>query len=125
MRVATLSSDPRGRRILPDSFPMHLSGLMKRLTEGIADAPGIRPLRMNRYERAFASNVHSNLFRGVYATYAEAEQSAPPGRPIGYDNSSSAKLYGDLTARIASHDYPMMLWLQRLIDQGVRNVFDV
>src|SRR5215471_1628225 len=121
---AYASNDPTCREILPDSFPMHLNGIMRRLKESLADAPGILPLRIRRYERAFAHNVHSNLFRGVYATYGEAAESAPRGRPVGYDNEGSAKLYGDLATRIASHDYPAMLWLQRLFDDGSKNLFD-
>jgi putative methyltransferase (TIGR04325 family) len=103
---------------------MQFKRILRRLTEGLADAPGIRQLRLGRYERMFARNVHANLFRGVYESYEEALRSAPTGRHLGYDNPGSAKLYERLIHRIAAYDYPVLLWLQRLFDERAKRVFD-
>jgi putative methyltransferase (TIGR04325 family) len=65
------------------------------------------------------------MFRGVFASFADAERSAPTVKALGYDNSDSAKLYDDLTKRIAAYDYPVLHWMGRLFEGGATRVFDL
>ena len=77
------------------------------------------------YERRFAGNRDANLFRGVYASFDEAQSSAPTGLPLGYDNPASAGMYLDRTRRTYPTDYPVMFWLQKLFAGGAKRVFDL
>ena len=75
-------------------------------------------------ERRFAQNSSENLFRGVFDSAEAATRSAPPTRPLGYDNPESAALYfGRMQHEL--YDYPAMFWLRRAFDAGLRSVFDV
>jgi putative methyltransferase (TIGR04325 family) len=78
-----------------------------------------------RYERHFAHNRSANLFRGVYATFDEAQASAPANRPVGYDNPASAALYMERTRRVYATDYPVLFWLQKLLGAGHTKLFDL
>ena len=92
----------------------------------IVGLPGIRPLFEAAYERRFARVTPSgNLYRGVFADFAQAGASAPSTRPLGYDNQASAGLYRDRTRRVYISDYPVMLWLGKLFDAGNASVFDL
>ena len=74
------------------------------------------------YAREFAANRDHNLFRGVYAGFAEAQAAAPATRPVGYDNDASSNLYAD---RLRLQDYAALHWIRRAIDAGARHVFDL
>ncbi len=89
--------------------------------------PGVRHMLESRYERRFHAHVSllKNLYRGVFDSFADAQASAPPMRPQGYDNSASAELYRERTRRVYLNDYPMMLWLSKLFDAGNTSVFDL
>jgi putative methyltransferase (TIGR04325 family) len=75
------------------------------------------------YEERFANNRFGNLFRGVYASFAEAQASVPPTRPVGYDNTEAAAMYRDRTERVHPTDYPVLFWLDRLLP-SVRRLFE-
>lgn len=75
-------------------------------------------------EQRFAQNSSENLFRGVFNSADEATRSAPPTRPLGYDNPESAALYFG-RMRHELYDYPAMFWLRRALDDGLRTIFDV
>ena len=91
----------------------------------IAKLPLIRGLLHQQYERAFAANRDANLFRGVFNTFEDAQQSAPQNRPIGYDNPDSAAMYMDRTRKIYPTDYPVLFWLNRLLEEGNTRIFDI
>jgi putative methyltransferase (TIGR04325 family) len=93
--------------------------------DAISDLPGINKLVQSRYEQAFRDNTDKNLFRGVYASFDEAQQSAPSIRPLGYDNADAAKMYIERTKKIHPTDYPVMFWLDKLFAQGCSTVFDL
>jgi putative methyltransferase (TIGR04325 family) len=91
--------------------------------------PGIlERLKRRKFERQFAGHEEGgfggNLYRGVYATFEEAQASAPAGKPLGYDNPAAAELYLERTRRIYPSDYPVVYWLDRLFRNGLRTVFD-
>jgi putative methyltransferase (TIGR04325 family) len=84
--------------------------------------------RRRRFERQFATHVEGgyggNLYRGVYASFADAQASAPRSKPIGYDNPAAAGLYLERIRRVYPSDYPVMLWLEKLFRAGHKSVFD-
>jgi len=53
-----------------------------------------------------------NTFRGVYATFREAERAAPPTKPVGYDSADSADWYLKKLAGVQLEDYPVLYWLR-------------
>ena len=63
------------------------------LPRWLGRAPIVRDLRRAAYDRRFANNTTSTLFRGNLSWSAAAQASAPATRPIGYDNPESADLY--------------------------------
>lgn len=87
-------------------------------------APLLRPLLARDYEDRFARNRSLNLFRGVYASFAEATRSAPAELPLGYDHPEPAGMYRERLERIYTNDYPVLFWLGRLLPH-VRRLFEL
>jgi putative methyltransferase (TIGR04325 family) len=75
------------------------------------------------YAREFAKRP-PNRFRGVYATFAEAEAAAPPGGRIGYDHAAMAGMYRHRMEKANQSDYAVLFWLKGLLDER-SFVFDV
>lgn len=99
-------------------------GLMHRAVDALKEAPGLWHLRRAAAERTFAHNQRANLFRGVFDTAEAALASAPPTRPLTYDNQGSAELYLK-RLQVDDYDYPAMFWLQRSFGDGLRTLVDV
>ena len=78
--------------------------------ERLAMLVGLEHFRRRRFERRFAIHVEGgfggNLYRGVFPSFEAAQASAPPGKPIGYDNPTAAALYEERTRRVYPSDYP-------------------
>ena len=92
----------------------------------LAAFPPIQHWRVDRYEQRFARAQQVNLFRGVFAGYAEAERSAPSTKPIGYDHPEPAAMYEERTRLVYPSDYPVLFWLQRLLATGAcDSLFDL
>jgi putative methyltransferase (TIGR04325 family) len=89
--------------------------------------PGIRSILRANYERRFLAHDSTmrNLYRGVYASFAEAQASIPVTQAQGYDNAESAAFYRERTRRVFLNDYPMMWWLAKMFEAGGRSVFDL
>lgn len=96
-----------------------------RALDAIARWPGVSTMLERRFDRRFASNTRSNLFRGRYATFEAAARASPSNRPVGYDNEAAAAMYDERAARLHATDYPVLFWLQQLFAQGKRSVFDL
>jgi len=109
------------KSVAPD--PLALPRAIARI-ERLAAVPGCGPVARRLYDRMFESNVDHNLFRGVFASREAAQASAPPARPLGYDNPESAALYLGRTDP-EPQDYPAMLWLSNAIARGARRILDV
>jgi len=92
-----------------------------------AELSGVRQWREARYTRQFFSHdsLMKNMYRGVFKTFADAQASVPPARPASYDNRASAALYRERTRRVFINDYPIMLWLSGLFDEGNATLFDL
>lgn len=84
--------------------------------------PLLRQLLAYDYARYFATRP-PNRFRGVYATFAEAEKSIPRGQRIGYDYDELAGLYRHRMERACQSDYAVLYWLRPLVDAGT-SLFD-
>jgi putative methyltransferase (TIGR04325 family) len=91
--------------------------------DSIRDFPPIRALREARFEREFLNSEAQGCFRGVYATFAEAEADLPSGVPIGFDQPGLGELYQELFTELREWEYPVLYWLSRLMPT-VRSVFD-
>jgi putative methyltransferase (TIGR04325 family) len=74
--------------------------------------------------RRFEQNSEDNLFLGVFDSFEAAAASAPPTRPLGYDNPDSASLYLR-RLRIDEYDYPALFWISLSLSEGMRSVADV
>lgn len=84
--------------------------------------PGLGQLLAWDYERGFARRP-SNQFRGVYATFADAEASIPKGARIGYDHAELAGLYRHRMTKACESDYAVLFWLRGLLGAHSK-VFD-
>lgn len=90
-----------------------------------AQLPGVATLTRPFYERVFVRNRWRDLYRGVYPSFAAAQQSAPRSRPIGYDHEATARLYRDRPRNLRASDFPVMFWMASLLGAGCRRVFDL
>jgi len=93
-------------------------------TNWLERLPVFKNLRKAAIDKEFESNTEQNLFRGVFDTFDAAQASAPPTRPIGYDNDDSAALYLK-RLRVDDYDYPAMFWLSRSFAEGMRSLVDI
>jgi putative methyltransferase (TIGR04325 family) len=102
--------------------------LLQKALDTVAEMGPVRELRRRSFEKQFVRHVEGgyggNLYRGVFATFEEAQKSAPPSKPIGYDNQAAADLYVERTRRVYASDYPAMLWLEKLFQSGAKTVFE-
>lgn len=65
----------------------------------------------------------AGTFSGVYQSFAEATEAAPPNSKLGYDHSELADLYADRHVKVQPSDYPMIFWLGRIL-RSATSVFD-
>jgi putative methyltransferase (TIGR04325 family) len=96
-----------------------------RAVERAARWPGVYQLRRSRFDHGFARGGYGGVCRGIFASYEEAAAAAPRSLPLGYDNPQAAAMYRDRITQVFPSDYPMMLWLAKMLDSGVRRVFDL
>lgn len=94
------------------------------LSRWLKHIPVLRELRRAASNRRFESNTKSNLFRGIFDSFAAAEASAPSTRPTGYDNPASANLYLKRLT-IDEYDYPSLFWISSSIFSGMRRIADI
>lgn len=87
--------------------------------------PGVLQWRKRRFDHRFESDHEVGNCRGVFNSYRSAATTAPPTRPLDYDNADAAAMYRERLDHIYPSDYPMMLWLQRAFDEGVRRALDL
>lgn len=57
-------------------------------------------------------------FKGAFPTYEAALASQPAGRMVGYDHDEVAEVSFERMCEVTVWDYPVMLWLQRLMPQA-------
>lgn len=102
-----------------------MSARARSLLRALADSAPALAWRRRRYDRLFESATDMALWRGAYASFAEAAAAAPRTRPLGYDNPAPAQMYrGAYLERVFPRDYPVLFWLRRLMAAGASDVFD-
>ncbi|MBS0477262.1 MAG: methyltransferase, TIGR04325 family [Proteobacteria bacterium] len=57
-------------------------------------------------------------FRGRFANHADALAAVGPGRLAGYDNDETAQVAFELMCRVEQWDYPVLFWLDRVLQDA-------
>ena len=57
-------------------------------------------------------------FKGAFGSREEAVSSLPKSAPVGYDNEGVADVSYETMCRLELWDYPVLLWLQRLLSNA-------
>jgi putative methyltransferase (TIGR04325 family) len=95
---------------------MGLIDFGKRVSKHAWRLPVVGQVLALDYERSFARRP-PNRFRGVYATFAEAEASIPPDARVGYDHAELAGLYRHRMEKANPSDYAVLFWLKDILDE--------
>src|SRR5690606_15433685 len=88
---------------------------MSNRIEKLRQLPVVKNLLEERYRRYFQAATECHLFRGVYASFADAAASIPVHRRSGYDQPEPASMYQDELGELRPTDYPVLFWLDRLL----------
>jgi len=94
-----------------------------RMLQNLKNMPIVLDLRKIFFEKKFSNDKNVNYFRGVYKNFADAQFSSPKTKPMGYDNTESARLYKERTNIIYSTDYPVLFWMNKF-KTDIKKVFD-
>lgn len=95
---------------------MGILDLVKRVSRNAWRLPIVGHLLQRDYERSFARRP-VNRFRGVYASFAEAEASLPHGARVGYDHAELAEMYRHRMEKANQSDYAVLFWLKGILDE--------
>jgi putative methyltransferase (TIGR04325 family) len=95
----------------------------KRVSRNAWRLPVVGQVLERDHARWFAS-MPRNQFRGVYASFAEAEASIPESARVGYDHAELAGLYRHRMEKANQSDYAVLFWLKGILDER-SFVFDV
>lgn len=102
-----------------------MSATLHQIADSLGRMPGILPWRQRRFSQSFEDGRFVGCCSGIFRTWEQAVSAAPETSPLGYDHAAGSEMYRDRLASIYPSDYPMMLWLQKTLSEGVRNVFDL
>jgi putative methyltransferase (TIGR04325 family) len=89
--------------------------LGKRVSRNAWRLPVVGKVLEADYKHSFARNP-KNQFRGVYASFQEAEASIPARSRIGYDHTELAAMYRDRMDKANQSDYAVLFWLKGILD---------
>ncbi len=95
---------------------MGIIDLCKRVSRNAWRIPVVGQVLERDYARSFARRP-ANRFRGVYATFAEAEASVSPGARVGYDHAELAGMYRHRIEKANQSDYAVLFWLKSILDE--------
>ena len=91
-----------------------------------AQLPGVSWLAQPVYRRVFRRPVRDGIaYCGIYPSYAEALADTRPAVPTSHDTPAGSELFRGRLDCIRLCDYPTVFWLQRLLAEGARSVFDL
>jgi putative methyltransferase (TIGR04325 family) len=102
-----------------------------RLISESAQLPGVRLLSRPLYRHIFRRPVRgmNNLYYGVFDNFAAAKQQAnalsTQRLPSTYNVESAGRMYRGQLQQPHVSDYAAMFWLQRMLNEGARKVFDL
>jgi putative methyltransferase (TIGR04325 family) len=94
----------------------------KRIAKNAWRIPVVGQVLALDYDRTFERRA-PNRFRGVFASFAEAEASIPAGARVGYDHAELAGLYRHRMEKANQSDYGVLFWLRGILAAGTF-VFD-
>lgn len=96
----------------------------KRISNNAWRLPLVGQVLAADYARSFARRP-PNRFRGVYASFAEAEASVPAGERVGYDHVELAGLYRHRMEKACQSDYAVLFWMRQILQAKPNSfVFD-
>ena len=87
--------------------------------------PPLRWIARRVYDCFFERQRRGNHYRGIYSSHADALTHTPKTFAIGFDNEAAAAQYRHRVDELTVSEYPVLLWLSRLIDQHQRSFFDL
>lgn len=97
-----------------------------RLIDTLAHWPPLQRQLQRRYEHHFCrARGKAHLFRGVFDSFAAAQDSAPPAAALGYNNADAAALYLERSEQIYPGDYPVLFWLSKLLAGSPQQLLDL
>lgn len=114
-----------------DSSSSHsLKRSIVRFAREAMELPGLSLLSKPLYRRYFSKPyLHGNIYHGIYASYEEAlldaKSLSSKELPATYDVDSATIMYRQQLSRLRACDYPTMYWIDRLIADGSRRIFDL
>src|ERR1041384_952758 len=95
---------------------MGIMDLGRRVSRHSWRLPLVRQVLEADYARSFA-RMPKNQFRGVYASFAEAEASIPADERVGYDHPTMAAMYRHRMEKANQSDYAVLFWLKGILDE--------
>jgi putative methyltransferase (TIGR04325 family) len=95
---------------------MRILDLARRVSRQPWRIPVVRQVLEAGYARSFA-RMPKNQFRGVYASFAEAEATVPPSAKLGYDHEEMAGMYRGRMDKANQSDYAVLFWLKGILDE--------
>src|SRR5262245_29035896 len=66
------------------------------------------------YARTFSKHS-AGAFRGVHASFAQAEAAIPVGKKVGYDHDELADFYRQRMEKACQSNYAVLFWLRPLL----------
>jgi putative methyltransferase (TIGR04325 family) len=96
--------------------------MSQRLARNLWRLPIVGQLMALDYEQSFR-RLPPNRFRGVFASFEEADASLPSKARVGYDYDEMAGMYRARMDRACESDYGPLFWLRGIVDSGT-HVFD-
>lgn len=84
----------------------------------------VRRIWRDRRRRWYDKFQPMNQFRGVYKTFASAQQAAPTTKPLGYDCANSLNWYDDKHNEVRQEDYPILFWLRTAFEDS-HSLFEI
>jgi putative methyltransferase (TIGR04325 family) len=108
MQQANTPPPPRDR--------VRIYDIGERIARNVWRLPVVGSLIERDYARAFHRG--RGRYRGVYASFAEAEKSIPPGERIGFNHTELASMYHERMLKACASDYPVVYWMRRILEPG-------
>lgn len=98
---------------------------IRRIVDEVCELPLISWLAKPLYRRRFRAHRRGNAYYGAYSSFEAARSDIPTGKPADYNTQAAADLYAHRLEQVEASDYPALFWLEQLIDQGARRIFDL
>ncbi|HET6554442.1 MAG TPA: methyltransferase, TIGR04325 family [Dyella sp.] len=108
----------------------HLRRHLALMARGVAELPVVRQVSSPLYRNYFRKPCRrGNLYFGVYKTYEDAleqaHQLSSMQLPSTYDVDGATTKYLDQIESLRPCDYPAMFWIDRILRDSGRRVFDL